>query len=72
MRKEGIVKFFNMYTGEILGNDNKNYIFKNEPYEELQEGDFVSFEPLEFETPDIKQDIAVLVKKKDYKNERSS
>ena len=71
MRKEGIVKFFNMYTGEILSNDNKNYIFKNEPHENLKEGDYVTFEPLYYETPDIKQDVAVLVKRKTYNNEKN-
>ena len=71
MRKEGIIKYFNRYTGEILANDNKEYIFKNDPYEELQEGDVVTFEPLQFETPDIKQDVAVLVKKKTYNNKRN-
>ncbi len=71
MRKEGIIKYFNRYTGEILSNDNKEYIFKNDPYEELQEGDVVTFEPLQFETPDIKQDVAVLVKKKTYNNKRN-
>lgn len=71
MRKEGIIKYFNRYTGEILSNDNKEYIFKNEPYEELEVGDVVTFEPLNYETPDIKQDVALLVKKKVYKNERN-
>ena len=68
MRKEGIIKYFNRYTGEILSNDYKEYIFKNEPYEELEIGDYVTFEPLNFETPDIKQDVAVLVKKKTHDN----
>jgi hypothetical protein len=71
MRKEGIIKYFNKYTGEILANDDTEYIFKNEPDEDLQVGDIVTFEPLNYETPDIKQDVALLVKKKVYKNERN-
>lgn len=71
MRKEGIIKYFNMYTGEILSDDNKEYIFRKEFDEELQEGDRVTFEPMNYETPDINVDVAHLVKKKVYKNERN-